>query len=157
MIGSRSPYRVAAATWLSLVSSACFESHSSEKAAPSEPSPGAPDLAVVAGFEQALRIHCSCRSRLACDDAWNEQFGSTSKTCVAQALEEAQARDCAEQGVRELTACLLGADCTRCNGALLTEDTPLGDLVEKYCPRERASAYVQMLRASGFCAHATSP
>jgi hypothetical protein len=107
----------------------------------------------VATFENALVQSCRCRAD--CDASWTDQFGNTSRACLAEILRDLDLVECVAVGSSEISKCLLAKDCNNfepssCETALLTEDTPLMELVEYYC-RGRGPDYRDALRAADWC------
>jgi hypothetical protein len=112
--------------------------------------------AAVAAFTHALGTAYRCFWKDITDEAaWADQFENTDQACVARLVQESEElAQCTLRGSAEVEACLVESGCARtanCDTALLTEDTPLIELVERYCPESVALAYWERLRASHFC------
>ena len=108
--------------------------------------------ATVAAFEEALAEACACRGQGACESLWQQQFEDVSRACVIEVLDRTSgATGCAVEGAVKITECLATGNCAACNLALLTEDTPLFDLIGEYCPADQVAAYGRELMAAGRC------
>jgi hypothetical protein len=112
--------------------------------------------AAVAAFTHALGTAYRCFWKDITDEAaWADHFENTDQACVASLIQESEElAQCTLRGSAEVEACLLESGCARtanCDTALLTEDTPLVELVERYCPESVAQAYWERLKAAHFC------
>jgi hypothetical protein len=110
----------------------------------------------VAAFTHALGTAYRCFWKDITDEgAWANQFENTDQTCVARLVQESEElAQCTLRGSAEVEACLVESGCARtanCDTALLTEDTPLIELVERYCPESVSLAYWERLTAAHFC------
>lgn len=115
-----------------------------------------PGAAAAAAFAHALGTAYRCFWQDATDDeAWIDQFEDTDQACVARLLQESdELAQCTIRGSAEVEGCLVGSGCsptTPCDTALLFEDTPLVELVERYCPESVWRAYWERLKAVHFC------
>ena len=116
-----------------------------------------PGAAALAAFTHAIGTAYRCSwQNITDDEAWVDQFEDTDQACMARLHQENdELAQCTMRGSVEVEACLVESRCSpsaNCDTALLFDDTPLIELVERYCPESVARAYQERLRAEHFCA-----
>ena len=93
----------------------------------------------IAEFEAALRAFCKCRDNdqqpdLHCYD-WATRFQGENRDCYVAFLDRHAAEGlaaCVFENAKSIGDCLLSCS-AQCNGAVLTDDSPLHDIVFDLC------------------------